>query len=149
MSLPPTNTSPELRNLSEDALAELRAVTEANLPHLAHATTDVTSGARVGGALAAGTPATVLFDAVPCRLVQIRQRTRDALTGDQAYEGELWNLVFRIGIVLPLGALVTVTGVDAMGNAWTRVVRIGLPLHSRTYEVSSRYIARDVNVAGR
>lgn len=143
----PTNVAPELRLIPDDTLAELRAVTDANLPHLCSATFDVRSGTRVGGAISA-TP-TALLTNVPCRLIAQKRLPRaETLAGDQPYSGDQWNLVFRVGVVVPEGALATVTGVDALGNAWTRVIRVGTPIHSRAYEIESRYGARDVNVAG-
>jgi hypothetical protein len=143
----PTNVAPELRLVPDETLAELRALNEANLPHLCSATFDVRSGTRVGGAIAA-TP-TAILAAVPCRLVaQKRLPKAEMLAGDQPYAGDQWNLVFRVGVVVPEGALATITGTDALGAAWTRVVRVGTPLHSRAYEIESRYGARDVNVAG-
>lgn len=145
----PTNAAPEYRVIDDETIAELRAVNEANLPHTVSATADVRSGARVGGAIAA-TPTTILAAGTPCRLVAMRLRSArgEVLAGDQPYSGDQWNLVLRVGVQIPEGALATVLGVDALGNAWTRLIRIGTPLHSKAYETESRYSARDVNPSG-
>jgi hypothetical protein len=147
----PTNVAPELRLLPEETLAELRALNEANLPHTCAVTFQQTTGARVGGALSvAPTPTTVLPAGTPCRLVPLKLRgAMEGLAADQAFLSDPWALVFRIGVELPEGSLATVTGTDALGTPWTRIVRLGAAIHSRAFEIESRYGARDVTVAGR
>jgi hypothetical protein len=148
----PTNVAPELRLLGDEPLAELRALNEANLPHTCAVTAEQQTGGRVGGALAtASTPTTVLPAGTPCRLIAYRSRrgATEILQADQPFLEDQWFLSFRIGVVVPEGALATVSGVDGLGNPWTRLVRVGTPVHSRAYEIESRYAARDVNVAGR
>jgi hypothetical protein len=138
----PTNVAPELRLLPPESLATLRALNEANLPHRCTVVANTSVGTRVGGALAT-TPVTLLT-AAPCRLVALKHRTPETLVGDQPFEADQWVLIFQVGVVLPEGAVATVTGTDALGAAWTRVVRIGTPSHDRTFEIESRYGARDV-----
>lgn len=147
----PTNAAPELRLLPEETLAELRALTEANLPHTCSVTFQQTTGARVGGALATPpTPTAVLPAGTPCRLVPLKLRgALEVLQADQPFLSDPWALVFRVGVVLPEGALATVSGLDALGTAWTRLVRVGAAIHSRAFEICSRYSARDVTVAGK
>lgn len=147
----PTNVAPELRLLPDEARAELRALNEANLPHTCTVTFQQTTGTRAGGALSTGpTPTTLLPAGTPCRLVPLKLRgAMEVLAADQPFLSDPWALVFRVGVQLPEGALATVTGTDALGNAWTRIVRLGAAIHSRAFDITSRYSARDVTVAGR
>lgn len=147
----PTNVAPDLRLLPAETLAELRALNEANLPHTCAVTFQQTTGTRVGGALSAPpTPTAVLPAGTPCRLVPLKLRgATEQLAADQPFLSDPWALVFRIGVVIPEGALATVSGTDALGAPWTRLVRVGAAIHSRAYEITSRYAARDVTVARR
>lgn len=143
----PVNVAPEYRLLSSEAIANLRALNEANMPHRCSATMDVKTGTRVGGALTT-TPTSIMTN-VPCRLAPVKRRIQETLQGDQANQQDQWMLVFRVGVAVPEHALATITGTDALGVPWTRVVRVGTPVHSRAFEIRSAYSARDVNVAGR
>lgn len=137
----PNNVAPDFRVIPAEGLSVLRALTEANLPHLATIVAETTSGARTGGALPVVT--TTLQTAAPCRLLALKRLMVQMEMGGQAFQQDQWALVFRVGVVLPEGAVATVSGTNALGVAWTRVIRIGLPVHSRAYEIESRYTARD------
>src|SRR4051794_33897869 len=117
---------PTFRVIDDDALAELRAINNANLPHRASVTMQATSGTRVGGALVPVTPTTVLDD-VPCRLVPLAQaRANEVAVADQPDAQANYVLVFEAGVVIPRGAEATVTGTSlATGEEWTRKLVLG------------------------
>lgn len=114
----------EFKILPDDAVSDLQALSESNLPHVVvSATIARDAGARVGGALVDATP-TLLMEGEPCRLTP---RASPARTPDaqQTHATQGWTLVMRRDIVLPVGALVLVRGQDrATSQQWERSVRV-------------------------
>lgn len=109
--------------LPDDAVSDLQALSESNLPHVVvRATLARATGVRVGGALVDPTPV-LLFENERCRLTPTRPASVDS--AGQSHPAQAWTLVLRRGLVLPPGAIALVRGQDrAMDPQWERSVRV-------------------------
>lgn len=134
----------EFTILNDDTIAELRALNDSNLPHLATITRDVQSGAREGGSLVDETPVEVFSDRA-CRLSPAGAQATVA-EADQAEGRGSWTLTFVAGTIVPENAIAEVTG-ETNGVVWTRRVRIAGSRSTRGTNAMAKYDAVDVGPA--
>lgn len=129
--------------LPDDAVSDLQALSESNLPHVVvRATRMPASGARVGGALVDKTPLT-LFENEPCRLTPL---ARPTTLGDasQPHPTQAWTLTLRRGIDMPVGAIVLVRGQDRESDTmWERSLRVIDTQRARLVTSVSRFAVID------
>jgi hypothetical protein len=134
----------EFELLNGDTLADLRALNESNLPHVATITVEQTSGAREGGSLVDETLDT-LFEDEPCRLSPA-STSRTAEQAAQPQTSASWILTFTAGTMVPDNAIAEVSG-ETNGEAWQRRVRIAGGRQTRAFSSMARYDAVDVSPA--
>jgi len=134
--------------LPDESLAALRAISEANLVHLATVVRAVATGARTGGALDAPADTTLLTNE-PCRLQPQGTRLTDQLQADQLNPSARWTLTFTVGTVIPPNSIATVSGAHPDGTPWVRKLRVLIAQTTRANEVMARYECVDVSPAGR
>jgi hypothetical protein len=138
----------EQRILLDDALAELQALGESNLPHLlVSASVPKINGARVGGALVDSTP-DVVAENLPCRLTPAG---RPAQWADAQQSRGLLNytLVLPRGTQLPGNALCVVQGRDRDSDPmWERSVRVIDSLSVRAVTSIARFAVVDAGPTG-
>lgn len=137
---------PEFDLIPPDALADLRALNESNLPHLATISIETQSGARVGGALVDPAPQEIAAD-VPCRLSpsgsgsQLDER-------DQTGTTSRWTVAFAAGYVVPENATAVISGATN-GQAWQRTVQILSTIQTRAFASMAKYDAVDLGAPSR
>lgn len=136
----------DLELIPPDALADLRALNEDNLPHLASILIEKQSGTREGGALVDPTPEVWDTD-VPCRLSPSGGGSPNA-ERDQASTTSSWVVAFAAGYEVPENATAVIAG-ETNGIAWTRTVRLLATRQTRAFAMMARYDAVDLGAASR
>lgn len=134
----------EFELLNSDAIADLRALNESNLPHLATITLEKQSGAREGGSLVDETPDTIFTD-IACRLSPAGS-SRTSEEAAQPQTRASWTLTFVAGTIVPDNAIADVSG-ETNGVAWLRRVRIAGGKQTRAFASMAKYDAVDVGPA--
>jgi hypothetical protein len=129
---------------SDAAIATMRAVQEANLPHTCQIKAQA-AGARVGGVLSdnwqdVGVP-------VKCR-VRVQGSPFEQLTSDQLKNGTRYEVVLPVTvIVVTRKHRLEVTG-DFAGVAWTILLQVEGPLGPKLAQAMRRYLCSPVSGNG-